>query len=47
VVKGNIVTSSSGTHTINDSGLDRGKTVITGGGSDADGSAWTFTAVKR
>lgn len=49
VVKGNLVTSgvNTRTHTISDSALDRGKTVITGVGKDADGSPWTFTGVKR
>lgn len=47
VLKGSLITSRTGTHTITDSALDRGKTVITGVGKDADGSPWTFTGVKR
>jgi hypothetical protein len=41
-------TSSSGTHTITEAMLDRAKNTLTGYGRDpADGSGWSFTAVRK
>ncbi|HEV8615041.1 MAG TPA: hypothetical protein VGU22_06060 [Methylomirabilota bacterium] len=43
-----VKTNVSGTHTITEAMLDRGKNILTGYGKDtADGSGWSFTAVRK
>jgi hypothetical protein len=46
-VRGTVITSDTGTHTVSDAVLDRDGTLLTGVGKDGDGSPWTFTGVKR
>ena len=47
VVNGKVITANTGTHTITEAMLDRGKSVLVGVGRDTATEPWQFSAVKK